>query len=63
MFRVVTNAVYHLIGLDLARADTMDGGEEGELVFHVLGLQHMVDLFSRDWTLKSTVQMKSFDLP
>lgn len=52
MLGVGTNAVYQLAGLDLRRADLVDGGEEREFVFHVLGLQHVVHFLGGDWTLK-----------
>lgn len=54
MFWVVTNAVDQLVGLDLRSADFVNGGEQGELIFHALGFQHMVDLFSGDGSLKAT---------
>lgn len=49
---VVANAVYQLGWLDLASADFVNGGEEWELVLHVLGLQHVVHFLSGNWTLK-----------
>lgn len=52
MLGVITNAVNQLIWFELAGTDFVDGGEEWELVFHVFGLQHVIDLFSGDWTLK-----------
>lgn len=52
MLGVGTNAVYQLCGLNLSRADFVDGSEEWEFVFHALSLQHVVHLFGGDWTLK-----------
>lgn len=52
MLRVVANAVNELIRLELKSANFMDGGEKWELVFHVLGFQHVIDFFCGDWTLK-----------
>jgi hypothetical protein len=52
VFRVVSDAVNHLSGLKFANANSVDGGEERELVFHLLGLQHDADLGCGDWTLK-----------
>lgn len=49
---MVTNAFYQLVGLDLSSADFVDGSEKREFLFHVLGLQHVVDFFSGDWALK-----------
>lgn len=54
MLGVVADAVDQLVGLELVGADFVDGGEEWELVFHVFGLQHVIDLFGGDWTLKDT---------
>lgn len=51
VFGMITNAVYHLVGLDLTCANSVDCSEEWELVFHVLALQHVVDFLSSDWTL------------
>lgn len=53
---VVSDAVNQLIGLDLKSADFVDGSEEWELVFHVLGLKHVVDFFGGDGTLKQESQ-------
>lgn len=50
---VGANAVDHLVGLDLPGADFVDGGEERELVLHALGLEHVIDLFSGNWSLKA----------
>lgn len=52
MLGVIADAVNQLVGLELVGADFVDGGEEWELLFHVFGLQHMIDLFGGDWTLK-----------
>lgn len=46
-----TDAVDQLIGLDLTGADFVNGSEQRELLFHVLSLKHVVDLFSGDWAL------------
>lgn len=54
MLGVATNAFDQLVGLDLAGADFVDGGEERELVLHALGLEHVVDLFGGDGSLKAT---------
>jgi hypothetical protein len=53
---VVSDAVNQLIGLDLKSADFVDGSEEWELFFHVLGLEHVVDFFGGDGTLKQEYQ-------
>lgn len=52
---VSTNAVYQLSCLNLTGADSVNGGEEWELVFHALRLQHMIHFFSGNWALKTSV--------
>lgn len=52
MLGVVTNTVDQLVGLDLRRADFVNSGEERELVLHTLSLQHVINFFRGNWTLK-----------
>ena len=55
---MVANAVDQLIGLDLTDANSVNGGEKREFVFHVLGFQHVVDFFGGDGTLKVELKGK-----
>jgi hypothetical protein len=49
---MVANAINHLLWLNFANANSVDGCEKWEFVFHALGLQHVVDFSRGDWSLK-----------
>lgn len=49
---MVSDAVDQLVCFDLRGADFVDSGEQRELVLHALCLQHVVDLFSCDGSLR-----------
>lgn len=51
VFWVITNAVNELSWLNFVGANTVDGGEEREFVFHSLCLQHDVDFGGSDRAL------------
>lgn len=48
---MITNAVDELSWFDAVGTNFMDGGEKWEFLFHVLCLQHHINLSGSDWAL------------